>query len=1014
VNRHAFIFALLAAASPAAHAVDYAKDIKPMLSERCYACHGALKQKAGLRLDTVAALKTGGDNGDATKLLLERLTTSDKDERMPPEGEGAMFNTEQLAKIREWLAAGAPGLANEQPEADPRTHWAYQSPKACAKSIDALHAAHLATKKLTPQPAASHEVWLRRVHFDLTGLPPDPTDQSDLTDQERVDRLLASPQFGERWARHFMDIWRYCDWYGLGAQLRHSQRHIWHWRDWIIESLNADKGYDRMIVEQLAADELAPEDRANLRATGFLARSYYLFNRTTWLDETIEHTCRAFLGLTMQCVKCHDHKYDPVDHTEYYRLRAVFEPLHVRLDPLPGVTDFEKGGLPRVFDLHLDRATYRHVRGDEKNEDKSRSLTPGVPAVLSFASFTPKTVALPKTAAQPALHTFVLADQLAAAQAEIAALEQKLAASPKSAAKAPAKKKNASIQPILENDFSAEKWKTIGGRWEPTASGIRQHDTGMQRRVLELRSTPPADFETSTSFTIHGGERYMSVGISFDIAGEESVLVYMSAVKGGSKLQIAPTVNGQVTYPATGALVRSITTGVRYTLRVRVRGTLVNVSIDGEHALAFHLAQPRTPGRIALTAFDADAEFHSFRLAALPAEITLAETSAKPATTNNRALLEKQLAAAKARPAMLRAVFAAQTAPADKKLAASAAKAQAEHQLLNAEAALAGLDPKGDAKKLKAAQTALETAQKKMKAPGESFDPLIVSLKAQEGPDDPNNLKVQTYPATSTGRRLAFAQWIADKRNPLTARVLVNQVWTRLTGASFVPDVSDFGRRAPAPAQQDLLDTLAAGFMENGWSLKWLIKQIVLSDLYRRSSSNAGASSETLAIDPDNTQLWRMNPRRLESQVVRDALLQLGGRLDLTLGGASIDPDKSASTPRRSLYFVQTPDTEHTFLGAFDNSNVLECYRRNESVVPQQALALTNSALSRETADALAKRLQKLPAEDFVSRAFQTVLNRIPTDKERAIALESLHAMKENRSAFLQALLNHNDFVTLR
>ena len=1016
VNRHAFLFALLAAAAPAARAVDYAKDIKPMLSERCYACHGALKQKAGLRLDTVAALKTGGDNGDATKLLLERLTTSDKDERMPPEGEGAMFNSEQLAKIREWLAAGAPGLANEQPEADPRTHWAYQPPKAAAKSLDALHAAHLAAKKLTPQPAAPHEVWLRRVHFDLTGLPP--SEMSDMSDAQLIDRLLASPQFGERWARHFMDIWRYCDWYGLGAQLRHSQKHIWHWRDWIIESLNADKGYDRMIVEQLAADELAPDDRANLRATGFLARSYYLFNRTTWLDETIEHTCRAFLGLTMQCVKCHDHKYDPVDQTEYYRLRAVFEPLHVRLDPLPGVTDLEKGGLPRVFDLHLDRATFRHVRGDEKNEDKSRPLTPGIPEVLSFASFEPKTVALPKTAAQPALHDFVLADQLAAAQAEIGALEKKLAASPKTAAKAPAAKKSVSAAPaksIFENDFSAEKWKSIGGRWERTPNGIRQHEIGMQRRVLELQTMPPADFEATTSFTIHGGERYMSVGISFDIAGEENVLVYMSAVKGGAKLQIAPTVNGKVSYPAAGALARSITTGVKYTLGVRVRGTLVNVSIDGQHALAFQLAQPRRAGRIALTAFDADTEFHSFRLAALPADIALAETTAKPAaSTDNRALLEKQLAAAKARPAMLRSVFAAQTAPADKKLAAAAAKAQATHQLLAAEAALAALDPKSDAKKLKAAQTALETAQKKMKAPGESFDPLLVSLKAQEGPDDANNTKVQTYPATSTGRRLAFAQWIADKRNPLTARVLVNQVWMRLTGASFVPDVSDFGRRAPAPSQQDMLDTLAAGFMENGWSLKWLIKQIVLSDLYRRSSSNADADAATLAADPDNTQLWRMNPRRLESQVVRDALLQLSGRLDLTLGGASIDPEKSSSTPRRSLYFVQTPDTEHAFLGAFDNSNVLECYRRNESVVPQQALALTNSQLSRETADALAKRLQKLPADDFVSCAFQIVLNRVPTDKERAIALESLRAMKENHAAFLQALLNHNDFVTLR
>lgn len=793
VNRHAFLFALFAAAAPAARAVDYAKDIKPMLSERCYACHGALKQKGGLRLDTVAALKTGGDNGDATKLLLEHLTTTDKDERMPPEGEGAMFNTEQLAKIREWLAAGAPGLANEQPEADPRTHWAYQPPKAAAKSLDALHAAHLAAKKLTPQPAAPHEVWLRRVHFDLTGLPPAALAQdSRITDHASraalIDRLLASPQFGERWARHFMDIWRYCDWYGLGAQLRHSQKHIWHWRDWIIESLNADKGYDRMIVEQLAADELAPEDRANLRATGFLARSYYLFNRTTWLDETIEHTCRAFLGLTMQCVKCHDHKYDPVDQTEYYRLRAVFEPLHVRLDPLPGITDLEKGGLPRVFDLHLDRATFRHVRGDEKNEDKSRPLTAGVPAVLSFASFEPQTISLPQTAAQPALHPFVTHDHLKAAQAEKGALGQ------------------------LHTHF-------------------------------------------------------------------------------------------------------------------------------------------------------------------------------------------------------IQSVISAQKDPSLKKAAAAA---QAAYELEKARLALAALDPKSDAKKLKAAQTALEAAQKKMKAPGESFDPLPASLKAQEGPEDANNAKVQTYPATSTGRRLAFAQWIADNRNPLTARVLVNQVWMRLTGASFVPDVSDFGRRAPAPAQQDMLDTLAAGFMENGWSLKWLIKQIVLSDLYRRSSSNAGADAATLAADPDNTQLWRMNPRRLESQVVRDALLQLGGRLDLTLGGASIDPDKSASTPRRSLYFVQTPDTEHSFLGAFDNSNVLECYRRNESVVPQQALALTNSQLSRETAAALAKRLSKLPGDDFVAQSFQIILSRAPTRKERAIALESLRAMKENHAAFLQALLNHNDFVTLR
>jgi hypothetical protein len=184
--------------------------------------------------------------------------------------------------------------------------------------------------------------------------------------------------------------------------------------------------------------------------------------------------------------------------------------------------------------------------------------------------------------------------------------------------------------------------------------------------------------------------------------------------------------------------------------------------------------------------------------------------------------------------------------------------------------------------------------------------------------------------------------------------------------------------------------------------------------LYRRSSSNAGADAHTLAADPDNTFLWRMNPRRLESQSVRDALLALSGQLDLTIGGPSLDPAKAENLPRRSLYFVQTPDTEHRFLGAFDNANVLECYRRNESVVPQQALALTNSQLSRATADALAKKLPEAMPSDFILRAFQTILNRLPTAKEQQVCIEAFATLKKNRPLFLQALLNHNDFVTLR
>ncbi len=1033
------VFAWIALASVPAAAVDYEKDIKPLLKERCYTCHGALKQKAGLRLDTVVAMKTGGDNGSILTaehtLLLERVTTTDKDERMPPEGEGSLLTPEQVAKLKAWLAAGATGPVSEVPEPDPRAHWAYQPPKSSGKSMDALLAARLAAKKLKPQPEAAPEMWLRRVYLDLIGLPPSTEeiaaflkDTSMPARQRVVDHLLGTPQYGERWARHFMDIWRYCDWYGLGAQLRHSQKHIWHWRDWIVESLNTDKGYDQMIVQMLAADELAPEDRDNLRATGFLARSYYLFNRTTWLDETIEHTCRAFLGLTMQCVKCHAHKYDPIEQTDYYRMRAIFEPLHVRLDPWKGETDFEKNGLPRVYDLHLDTPTYRHVRGDEKNEDKSKPMTAGVPQVLEFASFQPASVKLPPASARPALLPFVLDDHLRAADSEITAAQKALDQARQTFAKSPqpAAKPVTTPKVLISDDFTSAKpqqWEILKGDWKHSSTGVRQHETGAERRSLRLKPAPPADFEASLSFTIRGGQKWKSIGIAFDCVDGDDVMVYMSAVSGGSKIQVALANDGKSTYPATGALAHTISQDVRYTLELRVRGQLINACINGEPVLAYRLPQQRREGSLALTAFDADVEFHSFRLAELATDAVLREPAADKSVPladakAGVALAEKQLAAAKAKPAMIRAVFAADKAKQDKALAQAAASAEANHKLAQAEVDLvkAEADPKAkDAdKKIKAAREALEKAKKKAAAPGETYTSLPASLKAQEGPEESTNATVQTYPDTSTGRRLAFAKWIADKRNPLTARVLVNQVWMRHFGAPLVANMDDFGRRSLAPLHQDILDILTIDFMNNGWSLKHLHRAMVLSELYRRSSSNAQADAATVTADPDNANYWRMNPRRMESQVVRDSLLRLAGKLDLTLGGPSLDPASSETSPRRSLYFVQNADTEHRFLAVFDNSNVLECYRRNESVVPQQALALTNSKLSRECADALAAKLGKLDAEPFVTQSFLAVLGRPPTETERLASLEGFAALKQNRSLFLQALLNHNDFVTLR
>ncbi len=211
-------------------------------------------------------------------------------------------------------------------------------------------------------------------------------------------------------------------------EVRYSHPHLWHWRDWIIESLNADKGYDRMVLEMLAADELAPDEPDTVRATGFLARNWDIFNRNVWLADTVEHTARAFLGLTMQCARCHDHKFDPIAQVDYYRLRAFFEPYHVRVDRIPGEPDRVKAGLPRVFDDFLDRPTYVFVRGEETRPDTTHPLRPGTPSVLG-GELRIATVPLPLTASFPDKRPFVIDEARAEAERDVAAARRAAEAS---------------------------------------------------------------------------------------------------------------------------------------------------------------------------------------------------------------------------------------------------------------------------------------------------------------------------------------------------------------------------------------------------------------------------------------------------------------------------------------------------------------------------------------------------------------------------------------------------------
>lgn len=296
--------------------------------------------------------------------------------------------------------------------------------------IDAFIAAEHEEHGLQARPEAPRHVLVRRIYLDLIGLPPTREElEAALRDtspewfERIVDRLLASSQYGERWGRHWMDVWRYSESYSLGV-LYNSQPHIWRWRDWIIESLNEDKGYDRMVMEMLAGDELAPDDAKVVRATGYLARSANFF-REEWMKTTVDHTFQAFLGVRLGCARCHDHMYDPIKQVEYYRVRAFFDPLAVRIDQLPG-KDLTKDGFLRVFDKTPEVKTYLYQLGDDRRPDKT-PLIPGVPEALGGKLPEIEPVKLPFAVFAPGKRLFAVEQRLAASEAALARPREGLA-----------------------------------------------------------------------------------------------------------------------------------------------------------------------------------------------------------------------------------------------------------------------------------------------------------------------------------------------------------------------------------------------------------------------------------------------------------------------------------------------------------------------------------------------------------------------------------------------------------
>ncbi|GIW92118.1 MAG: hypothetical protein KatS3mg110_0159 [Pirellulaceae bacterium] len=1130
-------------------AVDYLREIKPLFRDKCYVCHGVLRQEAGLRVDTAALLRSGSDSGSVidpndpdNSLLMRRLTSADPSERMPQEA--APLTREQLDKVRRWIAAGAPGPENEAPQSDPREHWAFRVPKRppipdvshrewVANPIDAFVVANYEKLGLVPQPMAEPPELLRRVYLDLVGLPPTEAQlQEFLEDSSQeawsriVDRLLSSPQYGERWGRHWMDVWRYSDWYGrrMVPDVWNSAPQIWRWRDWIVRSLNQDKGYDRMILEMLAGDELAPDDPDVTVATGYLVRNWYALNPNDWMRANVEHTAKAFLGLTFNCAHCHDHKYDPITQLDYFRLRAFFEPLGVRQDrvagePDPGVFEeyqyskvrrVQRLGMVRAFDQRVDAPTWFYTGGDERNRQTDRgSVSPGIPAFFG-ERLTIEPIDLPPAgwypALQPRLKETLLQEAAARVDAARSVLEK-------------VQGESANWQQQWDEAHQELQQKLQPWKQAPPHPWFGQPVllvNAKQGRRLLLKWLPvdfPATGRTAIEFDLALlCDNHVNFQLLKDV--KQSLTALYLGFQEGQILAYQP---GSFTEIPIGNYSRQPPILLHVSLQIDTQRDVAVVSIHSDsqseplvNAVPVALngwSPARSPHQP--MAFDARAgsvaavkdlrievaddsgsdtseriASHWVDFSRLPyvAQLDVAGLDGWEEGTGSHAegksyitwclggpveaeVFERQWAvtawrAAHAASRLMRAEAEWEAAVAEQqsvecRVAADERRylrpeqgdveffvrraVEAERSAKHAEAIARQAMAWNDWLGLLVQETTAADHQKKLSAARQQLIQTASRLQAITGesrgaelPADYTPLSPQ-YPTRSSGRRAALAGWIASPSNPLTARVAVNHIWMRHFGQPLVDTVFDFGTNGAKPLFPELLDWLACEFVESGYSMKHLHRLITTSRTYRLSSSPQGATVSP-RLDPDNRYLWRAHTGRMEAEVVRDAVLAACGMLDFTMGGQELENSEALTTRRRSLYYSCHPEVGgKSPIGEwFDGPDPNECYRRSRTVVPQQALILTNSEWIHQMSSRLAERLwaecrtAENPEEQFLRRAFRSILTREPTAEELAVCRAWLNREAPNgqpdgdrlaamrRAAVVRVLFNHNDFVAIR
>jgi hypothetical protein len=894
--------------------------VRPVLVEQCQKCHGAVKQEGGLRLDSRQALLKGSDNGEVVVLgdpdqspLIEAVRRTGPI-KMPPKRE---LPRAVVADLEQWIKSGAPWPAGSRsnpspagPQAAWKRHWAFQpveqpalpevQDKAWPKTpIDRFILANLETMGLAPSPAADRRTLIRRASFDLIGLPPSPeqvedfqADRSPDAFAKVVDRLLASPHYGERWGRHWLDVARYADTKGYVFLDEPNYPWAYTYRDYVIRSLNQDLPYDRFLIEQLAADRLpVGDDKRALSALGFLTVGGRVMNNAQdILDDRIDVVTRGLMGLTVSCARCHDHKFDPVPTEDYYSLYGVFV----------------------------------------------ASTEPAVPPLFEPA---PKTEAYAKFAAELDAREERLAEFIRAKHEEVVNSSRKRAAEYLLAALLAKDRPNTEDFMLLADGTDLNPTMIV--RWQAYLERTGRRSHPVFQPWHELTALPDQGFASAARGLIESWVK------SPDPARPINSMLL-------EELRTAPPRSKEALAQLYGKLLnRAGAVWLEWSERARLNSAQPGPSpfpaID-ELSLVFH--GPDAPPDLP---FNPRGD-----LALLPD---------RPSQAKQKELLKAI------------ETWRASGAGAPPRAMALEDTPSAEPQRVFV---------RGNPNNL-----------------GKPVPRQFLSVVAGQG----------RQPFTQGSGRLELARAIADRANPLTARVLVNRVWMHHFGTPLVSTPSDFGLRSEPPSHPELLDHLATGFIESGWSIKALHRQLLLSAAYQQASDDR---SECRGVDPENRAYWRANRRRLDFESTRDALLAVSRKLDQRVGGPSVKEIVSSANARRTLY------------GFVDRLNLAGLYRafdfpdpsasnpkRDQTIVAPQALFLMNHAFVREAAERVLERPEirdSATGEARIAAIYHDLFGRLPSLGEVRLAQEYLDHGNQGSpqwQRFVLALLLTNEFVTL-